>query len=145
VFDYVRMKESVMESDTIEIMIRGRPELGGAAAYVTAQALRATGAQVRLASPLAAPWRSEGVLRGVRVIMVVRTDPLEPRSRTAAVTGTFGAADAAKLAGATILLLMLLGAELRLHFGPRLDTAFTLAGAWAYWRYCLRAPAAKQW
>jgi hypothetical protein len=45
---------------------------------------------------------------------------------------------ATKLAIGTILLLMLFGAELRLHFGIRFDTFITLAAIWAFWLFALR-------
>jgi hypothetical protein len=48
-------------------------------------------------------------------------------------------AGGAKLCTGAVLLLALFGAEVKLHFGPRLDAVVTLAGIWAFWRQCLRA------
>jgi hypothetical protein len=42
-----------------------------------------------------------------------------------------------------VLLLVLFGAELRLHFGLRLDATITVIGIWGFWRWCLRGSAMK--
>jgi len=44
----------------------------------------------------------------------------------------------ARVAIGAVLVLMLLGAELRLRFGLRLDMFITFAAIWSYWRFCLR-------
>ena len=45
---------------------------------------------------------------------------------------------AAKLAVGAVALLVLCSAEVRLHFGLRLDTIITAAAIWWFWRWCHR-------
>jgi hypothetical protein len=40
-----------------------------------------------------------------------------------------------------VLLLGLCSAEVRLHFGLRLDTIITAVAIWGFWRWCLRRAA----
>ncbi len=49
---------------------------------------------------------------------------------------------AAKVAVGAVLLLALLDAEVRLHFGLGLDTLITAAAIWWFWRWCRRLGAA---
>ena len=45
---------------------------------------------------------------------------------------------AAKIAVGVVALLVLCSAEVRLHFGLRLDTIITAAAIWWFWRWCHR-------
>jgi hypothetical protein len=127
----------------IEVIIRGRTGSGAFnAAHAAAQALEAAGASVDLRSPLTNSELATDALRGVRVTVNVEdgsngTEPLRllPGMGT---TRRTGLSDIAKIGIGALLLLMLFGAELRLHFGLRLDTIVTAAGIWAFWHYCLR-------
>jgi hypothetical protein len=127
----------------IEVIIRGRPGSGAFnAAHAAAQALEAAGASVDLRSPLTNSELSTDALRGVRVMVSVEDsagvpEPLRLLPGTSAARRR-GLSDIAKVGIGALLLLMLFGAELRLHFGLRLDTIVTAAGIWAFWHYCLR-------
>jgi hypothetical protein len=48
---------------------------------------------------------------------------------------------AAKVAIGAVLLLALCSAEVRLHFGLRLDTIITVVAIWCCWRWCSRGAA----
>ena len=48
---------------------------------------------------------------------------------------------AVKVAVGVVLLLMLCGAEVRLHFGLRLDTIITVVAIGGFWRWRLRKTA----
>jgi len=127
----------------IEIIIRGRPGSGAFnAAHAAAQALEAAGASVDLRSPLTNAELASDALRGVRVTVSVQDGGGgAEHQRLLSGTGTSRPAalsDVAKVGTGVLLLLMLFGAELRLHFGLRLDTIVTLAGIWAFWHFCLR-------
>jgi hypothetical protein len=37
-----------------------------------------------------------------------------------------------------VLLLVLCSAEVRLHFGLRLDAIIAMVAIWGFWRWCLR-------
>ena len=50
---------------------------------------------------------------------------------------------AAKLVIGVVLLLVLCSAEVRLHFGLRLDAIITVAAIWGFWRWCLRGAAMR--
>ena len=45
---------------------------------------------------------------------------------------------AAKVAIGVVLLLVLFSADVRLHFGIRLDAIITLLAIWGFWRWCRR-------
>jgi len=47
----------------------------------------------------------------------------------------FGLPAAAKIAVGVVALLVLCSAEVRLHFGLRLDTIITAAAIWWFWRW----------
>ena len=128
----------------IEIVIRGRPGNGVvSAAQVIAYVLETEGASVDLSIASVPEDPTSEALRGVRAMVKAEDSvaaapplmslPAEPGN------GRAGMANAAKFAIGAILLLMLFGAELRLHFGLRLDTVVTVAGMWAFWRFCLKS------
>jgi hypothetical protein len=136
----------------IEIVIRGRPGSGAFnAAHTAAQALEAAGVSVDLRSPLAHEEMAGDALRGVRALVKVEdvadsdtaqsTLLLTSGARTVTRTGL---SDIAKVGIGVVLLLILFGAELRLHFGLRLDAIITVAGIWAFWHYCLRRQVAAK-
>ncbi len=137
-----------MAAKEIEIVVRGGKGSGAySAAQAAGQALEAEGASVDLRTLLTADELAPGALRGAHVTVRVETAgtaggrvvPLpdaRPRQNGARLN------QATKLAIGTILLLMLFGAELRLHFGIRFDTFVTLAAIWAFWLLALRRKSA---
>jgi hypothetical protein len=52
--------------------------------------------------------------------------------------GSGSLAAAAKVAIGVVLLLVLCSAEVRLHFGLRLDAIIAMVAIWGFWRWCLR-------
>jgi hypothetical protein len=81
---------------------------------------------------------SAASVAGLRAVVRLGGAP-SPGGGAKAEAGTVSVVGAAKAMIGGVLLLALLGAEVRLHFGVRWDTFITLAGAWAFWRVCLRA------
>jgi hypothetical protein len=79
-------------------------------------------------------------LRGLRTVVRVgeKAHPITPPG---ADRKGMDAPTAARIAVGVVLLLTLFGAELRLHFGLRLDTIITAAAIWWFWRFCRRGTA----
>jgi hypothetical protein len=98
---------------------------------------------VDLRSPLVQAELAGDALHGVRGLVTVEdavastgaSTPLRPGASTGKRTGL---PDVARIGIGVVLLLMLFGAELRLRLGLRFDMIVTLAGIWAFWRFCLR-------
>lgn len=128
----------------IEIVVRGGMGSGAySAAQAAARAVEAEGASVDLRTILAADELASGALRGARVLVRVETPAtagatVVPSSNKAASREGLGLGQVSKIGIGAVLLLMLFGAELRLHFGLRFDTIITLAGIWAFWHHALR-------
>jgi hypothetical protein len=121
-----------MTTSDVEVLVRG--SRGVLAADAVALGLMAAGACVDFPARVNVPAKSDQTLRGCCVRVHVVQDGDEKRADPqAAVMPSLAAS--AKIAIGVILLLALLGAEVRLHFGPRLDTIFTLAGLVMFWRY----------
>ena len=107
---------------------------GALAADAAALGLMAAGASVRFPGRENPPLQPDAVLRGASVEVRVSVGGGEFGATTASPDG-LGFADMARVGIGVILLLALLGAEVRLHFGPRIDTILTLAGIWIFWRH----------
>jgi hypothetical protein len=122
-----------MNGELIEVVVSG--SRAAAAADAVALGLRAAGAQVRCPDRRGAVPSS---VAGLRAVVRLGGAP-SPGGGAKAEAGTVSLVGAAKAMIGGVLLLALLGAEVRLHFGVRWDTFITLAGAWAFWRVCLRA------
>ena len=125
-----------MDAELIEITISGSK--AAAAADVVALGLMAAGARVCCPDRRRAAPASTASVAGLRAFVQVSSAP-SAQVWDKAETGTISLGGAAKAMIGGVLLLALLGAEVRLHFGVRWDTFITLAGAWAFWRFCLRA------
>lgn len=127
----------------IEIVVRGGLGSGAySAAQAAAQALEAEGASVDLRTILASDELAPGALRGARVLVRVE-NPAAPAGNLPATSGrgagaSSGLGQVAKVGIGVVLLLMLFSAELRLNFGLRFDTIFTLAGIGVFWHFALR-------
>ncbi len=131
-----------MDDNEIEITVGGGPGQAVAdAADHVALALMSAGAAVDFPGRPrrgATPGRT---LRGVRV--VVRTAAgARPEPPPGPGRKGFDLPAAAKVAVGAVLLLALLDAEVRLHFGLGLDTLVTAAAIWWFWRWCRRPGAA---
>ncbi len=130
-----------MDDNAIEITVGGNPgrAMADAADHV-ALALMTAGAAVDFPGRPQRESRSSQTLRGVRA--VVRTAGRAGRGTSAASgRGGWGLAASAKVAVGVVLMLALFDAELRLHFGLRLDTIITAAVIWWFWRWYQRGGA----
>ncbi len=125
-----------MQRELIEVTVSG-PK-AAAAADAIALGLMTAGAQVRCPGRRAVMPSSTSSVLDVGVVVRVVSATLQ-ESKTATGTATISSTSATKAVVGGILLLALLGAEVRLHFGVRWDTFVTLAGVWVFWRVCLRA------
>ena len=137
-----------MARQEIEIVIRG----GGGddaygAAHIAGRALKAEGARVDLRSISWTDAPEPGALRGATVRVRVDdgssfTSDMSGGGRPAEVARGArpgaGIARAAKIGIGVVLLLMLFGAEIRLHFGLRLGSIVTLVAIWIFWLFALR-------
>ena len=128
--------EAVLNNSELEITVKGVN--AAPAADAGALGLMAAGATVDF------PSRTHGIACDGRALRGRRaTVRLVPASSGPGTVETWqagvGLASVAKLGVGAVLMLMLFGAEVRLHFGPRLDTLATLVGIWAFWRLCLRS------
>jgi len=140
-----------MAAEEIEIVIRGG---AGSGAYTVAQAvaraLEKEGAFVDLRSiPIAVAGElAPDALFGanVRVRLAPAATGIAPGTTPVqdgcAGGSSTGMVQAAKIAIGVVLLLMLFGTELRLHFGMKFGTFVTLAAIWVFWRFALKRPAA---
>ena len=128
-----------MNIDNVEIIITGGA--GGAAANAAdhvALALMGAGATVDFPGRPNQAARPGQTLRGVRAVVRM--------AESAGLAVLPGASEegvdlpaVAKIAVGVVALLVLCSAEVRLHFGLRFDTIFTLLGIWAFWHYCLKS------
>jgi hypothetical protein len=115
-----------------------------AAARIIATALTRANITVELKVPVSEEdLPPNAVLGGTALVQVTRAAEGAGKDSYPAQTLTWqpsGSAlsSLARVAIGAVLVLMLLGAELRLRFGLRLDMFITLAAIWAYWRLCLR-------
>ena len=130
-----------MDIDNVEIIISGGAGgLAATAADHIALALMTAGATVDSPSRPNQAVRPGQTLRGVHAVVRVAG-----RAGVALLPGPsrerFGLPAAAKITVGVVLLLMLCSAEVRLHFGLRLDTVTTVAAIWSFWRWCLRGAA----
>ena len=129
-----------MSNDDLEIIIAGGAGRSAAAADHIVLALMGAGASVDFPGRPNREARSGQTLRGVHA--VVR---MEGRAGLAALPGASqeggGLPAAAKIAVGVVALLVLCSAEVRLHFGLRLDTIITAAAIWWFWRWCHRKSA----
>ena len=140
-----------MAAGEIEVVIRGGAGDGAySAAHAAAQALVAEGAYVDLRSISRMDAPEPGALRGARVRVTmdddgpfVNCDGRAGKAVEAAkpASSDSGLARAAKVLIGVVLLLMLFGAEIRLHFGLRLGSIVTLVAIWAFWQFALKRPA----
>ena len=140
-----------MGAEEIEVVIRGGAGDGAySAAHAAARALVAEGAYVDLHSISRMDAPEPGALRGARVR--VRLDEESPFMTGSDGTGKpveaaspgrsgLGLVRAVKVVIGVVLLLILFGAEIRLHFGLGLDSIITLVGIWAFWQFALWRPA----
>src|SRR5271154_3623920 len=127
-----------MNIDSVEIVVNGG---GGGAAATTAPhialALMAAGATVDFPGRQQREGMSGRTLRGVHA--VVRMARGEGRAELPiASRGGENLSAALKVAGGVVLFLALCSAEVRLHFGLRLDVIITAVVIWGFWRWCLR-------
>jgi hypothetical protein len=131
-----------MNNDSVEIIITGGA--GGSAVNVAdhvALALMGAGATVDFPGRRQRGATSNQVLRGVRAVVRMGESAQRHMLRCTNRNG-FDAPTAARTAIGVVLLLVLFGAELRLHFGLRLDAMITAAAIWWFWR-CARRGAAR--
>ncbi|MGP8027204.1 MAG: hypothetical protein ACLPJJ_10890 [Acidocella sp.] len=127
-----------MSNDDLEIIIAGGAGRSAAnAADHIALALMGAGASVDFPGRPNREARSGQTLRGVHA--VVR---MEGGAGLAVLPGSSRGGGnlpaAAKIAVGVVALLVLCSAEVRLHFGLRLDTIITAAAIWWFWRWCHR-------
>ncbi len=126
-----------MSGEIVEVFVRGP------AAALDAVALGLLSAGANVHSPDASPKRVDppAALKGMRAVvrMASAADAARPQHD---VPSTVNLASAARACTGAVMLLALFGAELRLHFGPKLETVVSLAAVWAFWRLCLRSGAA---
>jgi hypothetical protein len=126
-----------MTEEVVEVFVCGPC----AAADAVALGLLSAGAIVDSPDASDKLENPRGSLRGVRAVVRMASQakirpPIDPGP------SAINMARAAKVCTGAVLMLALFGAEVKLHFGPRLDTVVTLAGIWAFWRLCLRPSAA---
>lgn len=130
-----------MNIDSVEIIINGG--IGGSAATVAdhiALALMAAGATVDFPGRQQREVMSGRTLRDVHA--VVRMASGEGRAALpVANRGGENLSAAVKVAVGVVLFLALCNAEVRLHFGLRLDVIITAVVIWGFWRWCLRGAA----
>ncbi len=127
-----------MNNDDLEIIIAGGAGRSAAnAADHIALALMRAGASVDFPRRPNREARSGQTLRGVHAVV-----GMAGGAGLAALPGAsragFDLPAAAKIAIGVVALLALCGAEVRLHFGLRLDTIITAAAIWWFWRRCAR-------
>ena len=124
-----------MSNGNVEIVVRG--EDAAQAADAVALGLMAAGASVDFPERVHRNVPDGQTLRGVHaVVRLARAGNVDLPAAPG--RPVLDLASVAKIGIGLVLLLMLLGAEVRLRFGLRLDTIVTLIGVWAFWHYCLR-------
>ena len=125
-----------MNNENVEVIVTGGA--GGAAANAAdhiALALMGAGASVDFPGRPNREARSGQTLRGVHaVVRMAGSVGLAVLSGPS--PGGSGLPVAAKIAAGVVALLALCNAEVRLHFGLRLDTIITAAAIWWFWRWC---------
>ena len=121
-----------------EILVKGAS--AALAADAVALGLMAAGASVDFPDRSNAPATDDRTLRGGHVGVRILADGHDLAAGPQAAREP-SMVSAARVAVGAVLLLALFGAEVRLHFGPRLDTILTLAVLAAFWwRVRKRAP-----
>jgi hypothetical protein len=131
-----------MNIDNVEIIITGGA--GGSTANAAdhvALALMGAGATVDFPGRPNQAARPGQTLRGVHAVVRMEGASLAVLPGSSRGGGNLPAA--AKVAIGEVLLLMLCSAEVRLHFGLRLDAIITVAAIWGFWRWCLRGAAMR--
>jgi hypothetical protein len=130
-----------MNNDNVEIVITGGAgAIAATAADHIALALKGAGATVDFPGRPQRGATSNQALRGVRAV-VRMGERAQPHMLPGTNRNGFDAPTAARIAIGVVLLLVLFGAELRLHFGLRLDTIITAAAIWWFSRCCRRGTA----
>ena len=130
-----------MNNDELEIIIAGGAGRSASnAADHIALALMGAGASVDFPDRPNREGRSGQTLRGVHAV-VRMAGSTGPAVLPGASQEGGGLPAAAKIAVAVVALLVLCSAEVRLHFGLRLDTIITAAAIWWFWRWCARKSA----
>ncbi len=120
-----------MRDRVVEITVEG--DAASEAADAIALGLMAAGALVDYPGRVNRAAASHGALRITRAVIrlgAMHAGVASPNSRGLNVS------QIAKAATGALLLLMLLGAEVRLHFGPRLDTFLTGFAVLLFWSTC---------
>ena len=130
-----------MNNDDLEVIITGGAGRSPTdAAEHIVLALMGAGASVDFPGRPNRAGRSGQTLRGVHAVM-----RMEGGAGPAVLPGAsqegFGLPAAAKVAVGVVALLVLCSAEVRLHFGLRVDTFLTAAAIWWFWRWCSRKSA----
>jgi len=130
-----------MNNDDLEIILAGGAGRSASnAADHIALALMGAGATVDFPGRPNREARSGQTLRGVHAVVRIAGS-----AGLAALPGAgqegFDLPAAAKIAVGVVALLVLCSAEVRLHFGLRLDTIITAAAIWWFWRWCARKSA----
>jgi len=127
-----------VDIDNVEIIITGGA--GGATANAAdhvALALMGAGATVDFPGRPSQMTRPGQTLRGVHAVVRMAGGAglaVSPGSSW----GGGSLPIAVKVAIGVVLLLVLCSAEVRLHFGMRLDAIITLVAIWGFWRWCRR-------
>jgi hypothetical protein len=130
-----------MNIDNVEITIAGGA--GGSAVTAAdhvALALMGAGATVDFPGRANREARSVQTLRGVHAVVRMEGGA-GPVVLPGASREGFNLPAAAKIAVGVVALLVLCSAEVRLHFGLRLDTIITAAAIWWFWRWGARKSA----
>lgn len=134
-----------MPTPDLVVTVRDRNTVAAAAAArIIATALTRANIIVELKVPVSEEdLPPNAVLGGTALVQVTRAAEGAGNDSYPAQTLTWqrsGSAlsSLARVGIGAVLVLMLLGAEVRLRFGLRLDMFITLAAIWAYWRLCLR-------
>jgi len=126
-----------MTGEVVEVFVSGP----AAAVDAVALGLLSAGATVDSPDANGVLENQHGSLRGIRAV-VRMASPAKIGPPIDLEPSAINLAGAGKVCKGAVLLLALFGAEVKLHFGPRLDTVVTLAAIWAFWRTCLRPCAA---
>jgi hypothetical protein len=107
------------------------------AADHVALALMSAGATVDFLGRPGSEMRPARALRGVHAVIRMPGRAARATSGASARRG-LDLGTVAKLGLGVVLMLALFDAEVRLHFGLRLDTVITAAALWWFWRWCQR-------
>ena len=117
-----------MAPGQVDVVVRGDTSLGQCVGQRLAGALRAEGADVWVESSVPEVPSPPTELCGVRIRLAVRPGPAERRSDG----GSYW--QVARLVIGLVILLAILGVDVRFSFGPRVAALSLLVGAVVMWR-----------